>query len=255
MFIRPLHLYVSATSWLAIAPQPGPSGPAPASGTFTDIASADWKAIGQSLHTRFGGVRRNIRLVLSSRQCRFLVLPWSSAHVTSASMRSYVAQAFAETHDYSGKSQHIEIDWPEFGEPILAVAYPRPTIDLLETGLASSGHVLGSVTASVEPVLRKYAKSLGADACLLTFAEDDGITAITIEANSIVQVETPAEHGDGLDDMVIWSSRKRLGFADDSHMWWLANAAKPDAYPGSLLPLVGIDKPTSPGHGILAACL
>src|SRR4249919_2421985 len=128
MFIRPLHLYVSATSWLAIAPQPGPTGPAPASGVFADIASADWKAIGQSLHTRFGGVRRKIHIVLSSRQCRFLVLPWSSAHVTSTSIRSYVAAAFAETGDHSGNSHHIEIDWPEFGNPILAVAYPRQTI-------------------------------------------------------------------------------------------------------------------------------
>jgi hypothetical protein len=255
MFIRPLHLYVSATSWLAIAPQPGPAGPAPAAGTFANIASADWKAIGQALHSRFGGVRREIHLVLSSRQCRFLVLPWSSAHATSASMRSYAAAAFAENFAIVGDSHHIEIDWPEFGDPILAVAYPRQTIDLIEAGLAVSGHVLDSVAASVEPVLRKYARTLGATACLLTYAEDDGITAITIEANAIVQIETPAEHGDGLDDMVIWASRKRLGFPDDNRMWWLASVAKPDAYPGSLLPLVGVEKPASAGHGILAACL
>lgn len=248
---KSIHLYVSDTTWLALAKA---SALAPAAGIHAEVASADWIALGKSLRAHFAAPCK-VQLVLSARQCRFLVLPWVSSCYTGGAIKAYVAEAFADANGVSADSHHVEIHWPRYGQPILAVAYPRALVDGVRAGLTAAGHELASACSSVGPVLRKYGRSLGPDPTLLAYAEDDGITAITIEGGQVAQVETLSGRGAGLDDVAIWSSRKRFGFAEDSQLRWLTTGPKPETFAGTSLAPVDIDKPATPGHALVAACL
>ena len=145
----------------------------------------------------------------------------------------YVYDAFLTAAGVTRESHHIQIDWPRYGEPILAVAYPRVIVDSLRDGLAAQGHVLAKIDSSIAPLLRRYGQALDANQALLAYAEDDGITGITVEDGKVVQIETLSGHGTGLDDVGIWSSRKQFAFADDAQLRWLATAAMPDVYVGT----------------------
>jgi len=242
---KKIPLYVSATSW--VAPARGGT-PAPLSGMPPAPDDADWGALGKALREQFGAVQ--VQLLLSARQCRFLVLPWISSCYSGASIRAYVADAFAEAMAVTRQTHHVEIDWPAYGEPILAAAYPRALIESLRATLRSAGHVLESVDSSIGPILRRYGRALGAGPVLLAYAEDDGITGITIEDGRVVQVETLSGDGGGLDDLGVWSSRKQFSFADDRQLRWLATTAKPDAFAGVPLAIVGA-APVSAGHAMV----
>lgn len=244
---KTLALYVSATSTIASARA---SLLAPVVTAHVDVPAVDWKAQGEALHAHFGNA--TVQLLLSARQCRYQVLPWLSSCYTGTAIRRYVADAFAAAAGVTDETHQIEIDWPRYGEPILSAAYPRTIVDAMRDGLASSGHMLAGVDSSIGPILRRYGKALDVDQALLAYAEDDGITGITLENGRVVQIETLSGDGTGLDDVGVWSSRKRFAFADDSQLRWLATAAKPAVYAGSLLPLVG-PAATSAGHAVVMA--
>lgn len=244
---KTLALYVSATSVIAAA---SASSLAPVMATHADVSGVDWSARGEALREQFGTGR--VQLLLSARQCRFQVLPWLSSCCTGTAIRHYVTDAFAAVTGVTLESHWIEIDWPRYGEPILAAAYPRSVVDGLRDGLASTGHVLSGVDSSMGPILRRYGKALDAGQALLAYAEDDGITGITVESGKVVQIETLSGDGMGLDDVGVWSSRKRFAFADDAQLRWLATTAKPEVFAGTLLPLVGLP-PISAGHAVVMA--
>jgi hypothetical protein len=244
---KTLALYVSATGAIASARA---SVLAPVAAAHADVSGVDWKALGETLRAHFGNA--SVQLLLSARQCRYQVLPWLSSCYTGAAIRRYVADAFAAAAGVTAASHWIEIDWPRYGEPVLAAAYPLAIVDALRDGLASSGHVLAGVDSSIGPILRRYGKALDASQALLAYAEDDGITGITLEDGKVVQIETLSGDGAGLDDVGVWSSRKQFAFADDSQLRWLATAEKPAVYAGTLLPLVG-PAPISAGHAVVMA--
>lgn len=244
---KTLALYVSASSTIAAARA---SVLAPLAATHADVSSVDWKAWGESLRAHFGVA--TVQLLLSARQCRYQVLPWLSSCYTGAAIRRYVDDAFMAAAGATAESHRIEIDWPRYGEPILAAAYPRVIVDALRDGLVASGHVLAAVDSSIGPILRRYGRALDASQALLAYAEDDGITGITVEDGKVVQIETLSGDGMGLDDVGVWSSRKQFAFADDAQLRWLATAAKPAVYAGTLLPLIG-PAPESAGHAVVMA--
>lgn len=251
MFKKPLYLYVSTASWFAMS---GSATDGCMSGESASPVSETWKAVGAALLTHFHAPHR-VSVVVSARQCRFLVLPWLSSCYTGGAIRRYVVEAFAERHGVSAESHHVEITWPRYGESIGAVAYPRGLVDDLRSGLGHGGHDVTSVVVSVYPVLRKYGGGIGAEHALLAYAEDDGVTAVSTENGGIAQVETLWEEGGGLDQLEVWSSRKRFGFARDGQMRWLTSTEMPGVFPGTTLPLIGLSKPVCPGHGVLSACL
>lgn len=244
---KTLALYVSANGTIASTRA---SLLAPMTAMHADVSSVDWNALGETLRERFGKTR--VQLLLSARQCRFQVLPWLSSCYTGAAIRRYVADAFASEAGATTESHQIEIDWPHYGEPILAAAYPRAIVNGLRDGLASSGHVLVGANSSIGPVLRRYGYALDARQALLAYAEDDGITGVTVEDGKVVQIETLSGVGVGLDDVGVWSSRKQFAFADDAQLRWLATAEKPEVFAGTMLPLVG-PSPTSAGHAVVMA--
>lgn len=243
---KTLSVYVSQATWVA----PARTGTtAPLAGAHADLASMDWPALGQALRESSGPVR--VQLVLSARLCRFQVLPWVSSIHSGKAIRSYVADAFAEAA-VTAQSHHLQIDWPAYGEPILAIAYPRMPVEAARAALQSHGHAVASVDSSVGLILHKYARQLDADPVLLAYAEDDGITGITIEAGRVAQVESLSGLQGGLDDVRVWCSRKQFAFADDKQLRWLPTAAKPEAFVGVALAGVEVD-PFSAGHAVVAA--
>jgi hypothetical protein len=194
-----------------------------------------------------------VRIVLSARLCAFLVAPWVADCFTGPSIRAAVAAMF-ESQGVTEASHRIEIDWPVYGQPVPAVAYPRLLVDSLRGALAASGGTVVSTVASVVPVLRRHGNALEAlRGAMLAYAEDDGITGITLENGCLVQVETLASQGAGLGDVRLWLSRKRFAFADDGALHWLASRPAPESFAGHVIPLQG-DAPATPGHALVAAC-
>lgn len=209
----------------------------------------------QALASHFGA-RRNVNLVLSTTQCLFATVPWVSTHYTGKAIKKHVADFLG--HDERDVTDYrIRIQWPTFGSPILAVGYPQALLDGIRNCLLDVDLRLQGATASAFPVHRRYGVSLPSGHSLLAYAEEDGVTAITVEDRAIIQVESLPAHGHdhGLDDFSVWSSRKRFNFSDDGRMLWLSSGATPDAFPGKTLPLKGPVGSLSPAHAVVAACL
>ena len=246
-----LRMYVAGRTW--VAARPGDARGALAGGhAGGEPDAAQWARIVQDLRSHFGPIGP-VRMVLSARLCRFLVAPWVSDCFTGPSIRASVLAMFA-SQDVTERSHRIEIDWPDYGQPAPAVAYPRALVEAVHASLTAGGGALASTVASIVPVMRCHSRGLQAlPGALLAYEEDDGITGITLEAGRLAQVETMALHGEGLDDACLWLSRKRVAFADDSALHWLGATAPPDTFVGRVLPMPG-DAPASPGHALVAAC-
>lgn len=240
-----LPLYVSSRSWVA----PSVSGELlPGNGDHSE--APDWSQVGKELREKSGVSQ--VQVLLSARLCRYQVLPWLSSCYTASAIRAYVADAFAEVASVTADTHHVAIDWPAYGEPILAVAYPRIAIEALHSGMVSAGHRPAGVDSSVGPILRRYGRKLGSRPALLAYAEDDGITGITLEEGRVVQVETLSGQDGGLEDIGIWSSRKQFAFGHDAQLHWLGTAARPASFAGAVMVVLG-PAPSSAGHGVVSA--
>lgn len=244
-----IHLYVSGSTWLATG---HPAG-VPVHGTHADPAEQKWEAVAQQLRANMGKTR-SVSVVLSARLCGFIVLPWLSSCYTGSAIRKYVSDAFVATQGVTDASHRIEIHWPDYGAPILSAAFPRALVQAMQAGLSSAGFEMHGVVSSVTPVLARYARGLGAGSHLLAYGEDDGVTAITVEDGRVVQVETIARDGHGLENMATWSARKRMAFASDDAMQWLVTSMPPEGFVGKCMALQGADKPITAGHALVAAC-
>jgi hypothetical protein len=227
-------LYVSGATWAASSP---PGSLAPLGGTHADAAAADWPAVAARLRERCGPVP--VQVVLSARLCRFVALPWLPDCWAAKALRAHVDAAFAAV-GVAPAAHRIEIDWPAYGEPILAVAFPRASVEAIAAALLGQQLVLAGVEASLGPVLRRVGAALGAGPSLLAYAEDDGIAALALDGGRVVQVETLAGDGGGLDDIGAWSARRRMAYADDRQLRWLGATPAPDRFAGTTLAAPGV---------------
>lgn len=250
MFSKPLLLYVSTTTWFAMG-RPRTAGHL--AGEHESLSQADWTAVATSLREKFK--HRKVKLILSARQCRFAVLPWVSSCFTARAIRRYVESSFEAEHGVTTATHHIEIDWPRYARPIVATAYPRLLVEALTAALGSAGLELVSAGASVGPVTSSYRSVPDMAHGLLAYAEDDGLTAVSMEQGEIAAVEVLHGGACALNELEVWVSRKRFGFPRDEQMRWLGTAAKPDVFPGVTLPLADAELPMSAGHGVVSACL
>lgn len=243
-----LALYVSARGWVAAS---GSDVSEPLRGGHADVSTVDWQAIGDAIRPISGQVR--VQLVLSALQCRFMVLPWVSSCRTPGDVRAFVAEAFAEEVGVVADTHHIEIDWPRYGEPIVAVAYPRRLVEAAREGLRHGALALEQVSSSVDGMLRRYGRSLGIGASLFAYAEDDGLAAVSLDEGRVMQIETLSWDAGGLQQVEAWATRKQFAFADDSQLYWLDTSTKPEAYVGTVLAASPVEV-TSPGHAVVLAC-
>lgn len=243
---RRIPLYVSTTTWLAgVAPQP-------LRGAHDAPLAQQWNKVGQQLRKAPGG-RREVSVVLSARLCRSLVLPWTSGCHSPGAIRRLVAEAFA-TQGVNEASHQVQVQWPDFGAPILAIAYPRELGDALRSGLATAGLQVAAICVSAVPVLSTHGRRLGANTGLLAWDEDDGVTAVTLDAGRVLQLESLPRDGHGLEDLAVWAARKRMAFASDEALRWLAASPPPAAFAPESILVPGHDKPVSPGHAVVQAC-
>lgn len=199
------------------------------------------------------GAPRRIHLVLSALQCRFLVLPWVSSCGTAAAMRAYVTESFAENESVIGDTHRIEIDWPRHGHPVFAVAYPREPVETLAESLRRHGFNVLGVESSVGPMLARHVLASHEVPALFAYAEEDGVTGVTLDAAGIAAVETLYEGSTGLAGFDAWASRKRFAFSEDGRMHWLGDAPMPSGYRGIRSEPEG-DAAVSAARAILEAC-
>ena len=252
MFKKPIHLYIATSTWFAST---GAGEPNRLQGEHTGLVDQDWKPLCKALSSHFGKSHK-VNLVLSAAYCRFITTPWVSSKYTHKSIHDHVIDTFARNQGVTLSSHHICIQWPKYGAPVLAVGYPHDTLNALRLCLDQAGITLAEATASVFAIHHRYGPFLPSGDSLLAYAEDDGLTAITLEQGALAQVEWLPGQGvpNGLDGIDVWSARKRFEFSDDEHMCWLANSAMPSIFPGMLIQIQGEEQFTSPGHAIVAAC-
>lgn len=223
-------------------------GHAPAAGAHAGVHAFDPCSVVDALAA--AAVRRAwVRLVLSARQCRYAVLPWLTSDASGHAIERRVHASLRERYDVDASTHHVTIDWPRFGQPIVAAAYPLAPVIAIREALGAAGHVLIEVEGSVDRVLRAHGRALGLEPGLLAYAEDDGITALTVEQGTLVQVETLSGSAGGLEDLAHWWARKQVAFDTSERMYWLDAMPVPDGMQARMLPVHGADR-TAAGRAL-----
>ncbi|HEY0332304.1 MAG TPA: hypothetical protein VGC74_01125 [Stenotrophomonas sp.] len=211
--MKPITLYLDSVRWHANDAQGLPlDGPR---GESTDVPLADHAAWLESLGAR----RRSITVLLSAACVPSLCLPWSASVPLARELRHRVGDAWsmrrvnASTHD-------IHIHWPDYGMPIVSLAYPRTMLRGLAEQLAP--HRPGSVACGVFAAAERHLAKTRAARELLMFNERDGYSALHIQAGQLIDAEYLRSDGRGLDAFPVWFKRKAMEYPDAGQVRWLA---------------------------------
>src|SRR5690606_31278377 len=70
------------------------------------------------------GFGARVDLTLASSLVRFVTVPWIAGAFTGSAIRRQVERALAERHGEDPASWQLCIQWPRYGWPAFAVAYP-----------------------------------------------------------------------------------------------------------------------------------
>ncbi len=180
-----------------------------------------------------GQRRRSISVVLSAACVPSLSLPWSASVPLAGNVRRRVHEAWL-MRGVTASSHDIRIHWPDYGMPLVSLAYPTALLRGLSSQL--SPHRLGSVECGVFAAADRHLAGSRATRALLLVAERDGYSALHIEAGQLIGAERLPPDGRGLDAPSVWLKRKAMEYPGSGEMQWL---------PG--------DTPDAPGmHEVLA---
>lgn len=184
------------------------------------------------------GAGGTVELLLASTRVVFVTVPWVIGTFTGGAIRRQVAQALAATGT-DPADWALGIQWPAYGAPTFAVAYPRAL--LAETGqaLRAAGLDTGRAEAVAVAVAKRFGQHVPDGNGLLCFAEDDRLTGVHMDAGAIGDVESVPHDGTGLDSVDVWCRRKRLDYPLEGQLRWLQAAHCPAAFAGTVLVAAG----------------
>ncbi|GEM_PF-1000421 len=236
LLIAGAHLYVRTADSEALQLSLDTTADAPDPAALAEAAG--W------LRSRQGRAE-DVDLLLSSTRVRFVSAPWVMGTFSGAAIRHQAEQALAATGtDPAG--WELRIQWPRYGCPVFAVAYPRQLLAGAAEALAATGlavrHSLATAVATATRVGTQMPQGPG----LLCFAEDDGITGVHLDDALIADVEWVSHAGHGLDSVDVWCRRKRLEYPGERQVRWLQPAYCPPPFEGQT---------TSQANGSPSACI
>ena len=172
-----------------------------------------------------GARRRSISVVLSAACVPGLSLPWSASVPLASDVRRRVHEAWL-LRGVTASSHDIRIHWPDYGMPLVSLAYPTALLRGLAAQLAP--HRLGSVECGVFAAADRHLAGSRAARELLLVAERDGYSALHIEAGQLTGAERLRPDGLGLDALPVWLKRKAMEYPGNGEIQWLAGDT-PDA--------------------------
>jgi hypothetical protein len=117
-------------------------------------------------------------------------------------------------------SHDIRIHWPDYGMPVVSLAYPLALLRGLAAQLAP--HRLGSVECAVFALVDRDGAASRTARELLMFAERDGYSALYVEAGRLVGAEHLPPDGRGLDALPVWLKRKGVEYPGSGEVRWPA---------------------------------
>lgn len=234
LYATSLHLYAMA-----------PGGdvarfPIGATENGTDSAHAGAAAWLRS-KTGFGA---RVDLLLASSVVRFATLPWIAGTCTGGALRRQIERHLGERHGDDPADWTLRIQWPRYGWPTFAIAYPSRVQSEVSTALMDVGLAIDRTMATAVAVVARHAGAMPDGAALIGFEEDDGLTGVHLSDGAISEVECLPRAGRGLDAPDVWCSRKRFEFPASGQLRWLQVAHGPVAFREHAL--------TAPGSG--SAC-
>lgn len=227
--MKSVHLYATPRSLYAVSRDghvsrvdvDDPGGVAgPALGT-----AAKW------LRARSGFGAR-VELTLASSLVRFVTVPWIAGTFTGGAIRRQVARALAELHGEDPARWQLCIQWPRYGWPAFAVAYPSGLMAAVAESLLAAELTLDRTVASAAAVVSRYASGMPRGASFVGFQEDDGLTGVHLHDGEIAEVEFVSHQAPGLDAPDVWGSRKRFEFPTPGQLRWVQAGHCPSAFAG-----------------------
>lgn len=236
LYIAGAHLYARAADSEALQLPLGATADAPDPAALAEAAG--W------LRSRQGRAK-DVDLLLSSTRVRFVGVPWVMGTFSGAAIRRQAEQALAATGaDPDG--WELRIQWPRYGCPVFAVAYPRQLLAGAAEALAAAGLGVRRSLATAVATATRVGPQMPEGPGLLCFAEDDGITGVHLDDGLIADVEWVSHAGSGLDSVDVWCRRKRLEYPGEGQLRWLQPAHCPPPFEGHA---------TSQANGSPSACI
>lgn len=210
--MKKITLYIDSTHWYAIdANGKWISG---CRGSTPDCPLEGVSAWLEGLAHR----RHSIAIILSVACVPYLSLPWNVSNPAASELRRSVHEAW-HVRGVSRDSHDIRIHWPNYGMPVMTLAYP---LALLQGLIAQLGrHKLSSLECSIFALAGRRLKGGGAARELLLLSECDGYSALHVDAGQVVDIEYLKPDGIGLDAVPVWLRRKALEYSDSNAMGWL----------------------------------
>lgn len=211
--MKQITLYLDTAQWQANDPQGLLFGGR--RGESADAPLEEHSAWLQALGPR----RRSIAVVLSAACVPSLCLPWSARVPLPGAVRRRVDAAWA-MRGVEASSHDIRIHWPDYGMPVVSLAYPRALLRGLGGQLAP--HRPGSVACGVFAVAERHLARTKAARELLMFAERDGYSALHLQSGRLIGAEHLQPDGHGLDAFPVWLKRKAMEYPDAGQLQWPA---------------------------------
>ncbi|KAF1722236.1 hypothetical protein [Pseudoxanthomonas wuyuanensis] len=240
-------LYLTSQSWFALARG---SQDAHASGALIPESAQTLAPVAQWLQSQAAGKTR-VDVLISAATAGFLTLPWLSTANTGAAIRKRVLHAW-EKNGLDGTAHDIRIQWPRYGEPIVAVAYPSAWLRSVEDLLATAGATIGTVTCSAVAIAERYAARMPRGTSLLVIEEEDAVVGLHLQDGTLTDVEVLSPQGEGLDEVPVWLHRKQMDFPDAGQVrWFLPSQFHRSEHATALLALP--DSPHPYGVALLGA--
>lgn len=208
-------LYLTSQSWFAL--ERG-SQNAHGSGAIIPESDLPLATLAQWLQSQVTGKTR-VDVLISAAAVHFLALPWLSTANTGAAIRKRVLHAW-EKNGLDGAAHDIRIQWPRYGEPIIAVAYPTAWLRSIEELLATAGATIGTVTCSAVAIAERYAARMPRGPSLLIIEEGDAVVGLHLQDGTLTDVEVLSPQSEGLDEVPVWLHRKQMDFPDAGQVRW-----------------------------------
>lgn len=173
-------------------------------------ANAPARAVTSALRAMFdtGGDSTVANLVLSSRYCRYLSLPWSDALLDRPASANYLRQAFVDAYGDGAADWYIVIPDTPYGQTVVACAVERAVLDQVrDTSLASR---LSNVRPYFSAAYELFRKEIDAANAVFAVVEENLMTVGRICERSVVEVDVLSAGEAWPAVLVAWLSRTAL---------------------------------------------
>lgn len=190
---------------------------------ISDVADGKPAALGEAaawLRSKVVG-RNRVDLLLASSMVRFAAVPWVAGTFTGGAVRRQVERDLAQRYGPESGNWSLRIQWPTYGWPIFAIAYPTWLLSEVSAALRKVGLASNQAMAMAVAAAARHGGRMPGGAGWIGFLEDEGLTGVHVNDGTILEVECLQVRGQGLDAPEVWCRRKQFEFPEPGQLRWL----------------------------------